>query len=188
MNKLNGYVGILFLVATALTMGCQPQGAGNQTDSGTPSTADTESHGHSHDGDDQAGEHAHAAPHGGHLVELGRDHNFHAEFIDDHDSGRVTVYVLDGDMKPVDSADVKVALVVTAGDATRNFALQRSEDGGPGEFETGDSALIEMLDHESVEMKFRVSIEGKPYLGNYSHHHHEDDHDHSHGDDHDHEH
>ncbi len=185
MRKLFGISCLLFLVAM-LAAGCQPQGTDDQPDAATPASSDTSGHGHSHEGDVEAG--AHAAPHGGHLVDLGRDHAFHAEMVDDHEAGRILVFILDGQLKPVTSTALQVTLVLTADGATRSFELSASEEGEPGTFESAESELLEMLDHESVVGKFRVSIDDKPYLGSFTHHDHGGDHDHSHGGAHDHEH
>lgn len=43
---------------------------------------------------ENAGGHAHAAPHGGTLVEVG-EHQFNLELVRDADAGTLTVYVLD---------------------------------------------------------------------------------------------
>jgi type IV pilus biogenesis protein CpaD/CtpE len=45
--------------------------------------------GHSHGG------HAHTAPHGGLLVEIG-DHAYNVELVRDDDAGKLTAYILDG--------------------------------------------------------------------------------------------
>jgi len=41
-------------------------------------------------------QHEHKAPHGGFLIELGEEFS-HVELLIDHDSGRITAYVLDGE-------------------------------------------------------------------------------------------
>jgi hypothetical protein len=53
-------------------------------------------HDHAHDdGHNHAGHHAHVAPHGGTLVEIGA-HQFNVEFVRDAGEGRLTAYILDG--------------------------------------------------------------------------------------------
>lgn len=46
-------------------------------------------------GGSSGGGHAHAAPHGGQLVEVG-DHAYNLEFVADREAGKLTAYVLDG--------------------------------------------------------------------------------------------
>jgi len=51
-------------------------------------------HGHDHAGKPAGGHHAHTAPHGGMLIELG-DHQFNLELVHSVEDGRLTAYVLD---------------------------------------------------------------------------------------------
>lgn len=46
-------------------------------------------------GGSSGGGHAHTAPHGGELVEVG-DHAYNLEFVVDREAGKLTAYVLDG--------------------------------------------------------------------------------------------
>lgn len=58
--------------------------------------------------------HAHTAPHGGALVELG-DHFAFLEWVVDPDAGRITLYVLDGEAeKPIRLAQKAVTVTVTS--------------------------------------------------------------------------
>ena len=69
----------------------------------------------------RAGAHAHVAPHGGTLVELGR-HQFNLEFVYDADRGVLQAYVLDGHAETF----VRVAIpefVVTAQAAGKRHLL-----------------------------------------------------------------
>jgi hypothetical protein len=64
--------------------------------------------------EDRAGHHAHTAPHGGTLVELG-DHEFHLEFVFPAEGDRLAAYVLDGHAErfirvPIESFEVDVTL------------------------------------------------------------------------------
>ncbi len=68
----------LGLVALLLTVGC------------TKKEAPTHDHGHAH--------HEHLAPHGGTAVVLGRE-LYHLEFVRDAATGRLTAYILDGEME-----------------------------------------------------------------------------------------
>jgi hypothetical protein len=64
--------------------------------------------------DHEAGHHAHAAPHGGTLVELG-DHELHLEFVFPAGRDGLAAYVLDGHAErfirvPIESFEVEVTL------------------------------------------------------------------------------
>ena len=80
--KIPGFVWLLGLALPALTVGCgktEPPAVGN---SGAP---------HPHP-------HQHVAPHGGTPVELGKE-EFHLEFVLDDHAGKLSAYVLDGEME-----------------------------------------------------------------------------------------
>jgi hypothetical protein len=62
-----------------------------------------------------AHDHGKEGPHGGPLVEWG-DHEYHAEFTVDHDAGRATVYVYDGEAKsprPIAAEQLTLTLKLT---------------------------------------------------------------------------
>lgn len=70
-----------------------------------------------------AGGHAHKAPHGGLLVELG-EHAYNAELVRDGDAGKLTVYFLDGHAENfVRLALPSVNLVAYAGGERRTLTL-----------------------------------------------------------------
>lgn len=143
--------------------------------------------------DDHAGHdhsaHDHSAPHGGHLIELGRDHEYHAELVDDHETDTATIYMLDADMKPMEHDAESVTLVLTAGDNTGTFKLSANASGGPGEYTSQEPGLFKLLDVEGAAGKLRTDIGGKPFTGSFEHHAHGDHdhaaHDHKEGDGHD---
>lgn len=86
--------------------------------------------------------HDHAAPHGGTLVALG-EHFAHAEMVLDADTGRVTLYILDGEAeKPVRLEQPQVDLLVIRGDAEHEVTLAAAADPLTGE-KPGDSARFE---------------------------------------------
>ncbi len=123
--------------------------------------------------------HSHTAPHGGHLIDLGRSHKYHAEIHDNHDTDEITVYVLDQDLKPLSIDQPSVSLVVTAAGQTETFELAANE-GTTSEFSSKDKALIGYIDSEDLEGKLRVTIDGNLVTGTFGHFH---DHGHVHGDD-----
>ena len=145
-------------------------GCGQTSNPADEASGPTEStdHGHDHAHDD------HSAPHGGHLIELGRNHEYHAELVDDHQAATVTVYLMDGEMKPLAIGAESVSLVVTAGEETKTFELPVLDSGT--EYSLQDAGLISMLDQENASGKLRVKIEDTPYTGNFDHHDHDHDH------------
>lgn len=160
----------LFTIALAmLTIGCD--------DSATSNTASTDAHteddghaGHSHD---------HSPKHGGHLIEIGRNHEYHAELVDDHETESVTVFMMDDHMEALTVNQSSISLVLTAGDTTQTFELAASKEGGSDEFSSKDAKLMELIEGEEVKGKLRVTIDGKPFTGTFDHHghdHEDDDH------------
>ena len=119
----------------------------------------------------------HTAPHGGHLIELGRNHEYHAELVDDHKTETLVVYMMDGDMKPMTINEASISVVITSGDKTETFELLGSQPGGSSEFSSNDEALMGMLDTDGAKGKLRATIDDKPFTGTFTHdaHGHSDD-------------
>ena len=137
----------------------------------------SESDGHDdHDHDHDHAAHDHTPKHGGHLIEIGRNHEYHAELVDDHKTETVTVYMLDSHMEALTVKQASISLVLTAGDNTQTFELMASQPGGSDHFTSNDTKLMEMLDNEDVQGKLRVTIGGKPFSGTFDHHAHDHDH------------
>ena len=179
-----GSLGVAFAILAVFLNGCD-QGATGPTDPASDSNAKAESHdGHDHDHDGHEGHdhaaHDHTAPHGGHLVELGRNHEYHAELVDDHDAGSLTVYILDGDMKPLAIEQESITLVLTANDQTQTFTLNGADAEGTPAFRANDAELMKMLDAEGASGKLRVTVDGKPFSGTFSHGAHDGHEGHSH--------
>ena len=65
-------------------------------------------------GGSSGGGHAHTAPHGGLLVEVG-DHAYNLEFVLDREAGKLTAYVLDGNAENFIRTDLP-GIVLTAND------------------------------------------------------------------------
>ncbi len=130
-----------------------------------------------HSADDHAG-HDHAAhgqtgKHGGQLIELGRNHEYHAELVDDHATESIIIYMMDGHMEPLTVNQPTVSLVLTAGDNTKTFELTGNQPSGSSEFSSNDSGLMEMIDAEETKGKLRVTIDGKPFSGTIDKHSHD---------------
>lgn len=127
--------------------------------------------------------HAEQGPHGGELVELGSE-EYHAELLDDDDSGKVTIYLLDSAAtREVPIADSAITLNAMVDGKAKQFSLAAVLPEGKSEtaqFELVDKTLIEAL-HQGAKAQCRlnVTIGGTPYIGKFEH-----DHDHGHGHDH----
>ncbi len=75
--------------------------------------------GHSH------GKHAHAAPHGGTLIELG-DHAYNLELVLDAPAGKLTAYLLDGHAENFVRVKAPAFEVVASGGAEKRVLLFRA--------------------------------------------------------------
>lgn len=161
-------------------------GCGSQQSDDRPST----SGGHDHDHDHAHGE-EHQGPHGGHLIELGRNHEYHAELVDDEQAGTVTVYILDKDLMELLIEQQAITLNLVVEGETKTFELTAADGSGAmaSRFEAADKAVFEALHELEASGKLRVMINGSPYSGDIEHHdHHHDSHDedHDHGDENEH--
>ena len=173
MKKFSLFLG---LVATSLfAIGC------DQPTTGKTGTADTHNEndphaGHNHGDDGHEGHdhsaHDHSPKHGGHLIEIGRNHEYHAELVDDHKTESVTIYMMDSHMEPLTLNASSISLVLTAGDKTETFELLGTQPGGSASFSSNDAKMMEMMEGEDIKGKLRVTIEGKPYSGAFDHHGH----------------
>ena len=165
------------LAISIFAIGCDNSGTNKSGSTDIHSEDDGHNHGgDGHDGHDHSA-HDHSPRHGGHLIEVGRNHEFHAEIVDDHKTESVTVYMMDSHMEPLTVNQASISLVLTAGDNTQTFELTASQPGGSDEFSSNDAKLMEMFEGEDVKGKLRVTIDGKPYTGSFDHH------GHSHGED-----
>ena len=163
------------------TTGCdQPTSPGSSGTSG----ANTEDHGHDHDGEghedhesDDAhsdrDDHGHVAPHGGQIIELGREHEYHAEITDDHDEESITIYMLDGDLKDLKVDSETISLTLISGDESKTFEMTDAgqEDDAGSSFMTKDEVAFALIETDGVEGKVRVRIDGNPHSGTFKHQH-----------------
>lgn len=170
MNTVSSTARILAIAALlSFAAGCGNRSGGSTQggSAGSPAHADDhQGHDH-HPGDGRDHGHA-AAPHGGHLVELGRNHQYHVEWVDHDGSGNITLYVLDADMKELPVA--KDAIVVNLAIAGKPLAVEltttNEADGKASAFTVGDTALAQRLrEAEKVAGKVTVTFDGTPYVG-----------------------
>jgi hypothetical protein len=132
----------------------------------------------------EAHEEEYEGPHGGHLIELGREHEYHAELVEDEKAKMITVYMLDKKLKEmaIDQPLVVMNLMVDGHAKTLELAAANAIDGKASRFESSDPALFEALFKHEATGKFRATINGVPYSGDIKHDHDHDDHDdHGHG-------
>ncbi len=132
-------------------------------------------HGHSH------GEHAHG-PHGGELVELGKE-EFHAELVVDDLDHVIKVYLLGPDAKTAATTDAPELSIVPEG-ATAAWALKPAEGQPAGmvsEFVLADEKIVhDLLDAGFVHGELKIKIGTTPYIGHLDVHFEEKpDHDHA---------
>lgn len=172
MKKLSLLFGLVAIAMIAI--GCEQTkstGAGS-----TPTQKEDPHAGHNHDEDghddhDHAAE-DHSAKHGGHLIEIGRDHAYHAELVDDHKTESIKVYMMDSHMEPLSLNVASISLVLTSGGKTETFELLAGQPGGSSEFSSNDAKMMEMIEGGDVKGKLRVTIDGKPLSGAFDHHEH----------------
>ena len=167
---------LLALFAVSMfSIGCD-NGASTSTDS-TDKSGEVDPHaGHDHSSDGHEGHdhaaHDHTPKHGGHLIEIGRNHEYHAELVDDHKTESITVYMMDSHMEPLTVNQSSIMLVLTAGSKTETFELMATQPGGSAEFASNDAKMMEMIEGEEVKGKLRITIDGKPFSGAFDHHGH----------------
>jgi hypothetical protein len=91
---------------------------------------------------DKPGEHAHKAPHGGTLVELG-EHAYNLELVRDNATGKLTAYVLDGHAENfVRIKAPSIELVAMPGGKFTPLSLKAVANSGTGET-VGDTSQFE---------------------------------------------
>jgi hypothetical protein len=162
--------GFIALAAASLPLamtGCGPKPAGKKADT----------HGHDHD-HDHGHDHAAHGPHEGHVLELG-DEEYHAEWTYDDGSGKVTVYLLDHELKqPAPTGAETIAIKVKVGENEKEYLLEavdRTAGDAPmaSQFELVDKTLGTALITTGTDATLTVEIGGKPYTAKIEH----DDHD-----------
>ena len=186
MKAVSPFTYILATLALSmLASGCAKQTPNEPVEvAGSPPSGGHEGHDHGdHEGHGHGDEHQ--GPHDGHVIELGRNHEFHAELVEDEAAGMVTVYMLDKDLKElaIDQATIVMNLKVDGQGKTFELVAVDARDGKAARFDASDRSLFEALHEHEATGKLRVTINGSPYSGEVEHHHHGDHDDHGHGHD-----
>lgn len=122
--------------------------------------------------DDHGGTGAHAGPHGGHVIELGRNHEYHAEIVESEDDAVVSVYILDKELNILTLETPNVAINLRVGDEAKSFQLV-AKDKETSRFDSDDDSLLADLHNPQASGMLRVIIKGKTYTGDVEHHNHE---------------
>lgn len=164
--------------------GCEPaqesDGSSDPISDLPPGTMDDHS-----DHSEDAHNHPVEGPHHGDLVELGNE-EFHAEVVHDHESGSLSVYILDGSATKEVAIDAKELTINVTDDGTpKQFTLTAQpaagdEDGLASHFVSDSSELAAHLDEEGNRPRLVVTINGKSYRGSIEHAHDHEGHDHDH--------
>lgn len=130
-----------------------------------------EDHGHSH------GEHAHG-PHGGELVELGKE-EFHAELVVDGKTHTLKVFLLGPDAKTAATTDAaEITIAPEGGAAITLKPAEGQPEGKASEFSLSDEKVVHDLNEAGfIHGDLKVKIGGTPYNGHVDAHF---DHDHDH--------
>jgi hypothetical protein len=119
-------------------------------------------------GGDHTHSHAEHGPHGGQVMGLGNE-EYHAEFVLDEKTGKVTVYLLDKDIKvnkEASSAEETIKIEAKSGADTKTYelaAVDRTTGEMPAaqQFELVDKELHGAIETNSATLK--VTIAGKPF-------------------------
>jgi hypothetical protein len=169
MQRLQQLAFCFVIGSLVLLAGCRPQPAAN------PVKKDDHAH---HD-------HSHEAlgPHNGHILELGQE-QYHAEWTHDDASGKVSVYILDKDMKKEVPIGAETLSIVTKVGQQEEMVFNL-EAVAPTTGEKPQSAQFEIIDKQLVETlstvggdvsaRLEVTIEGQPFSAKFESH---ADHDH----------
>jgi hypothetical protein len=127
----------------------------------------------------QQGAHAHPTegPHGGTLIELGKE-DYHAELVHDEAADTVTVYLLDGAAKEPVAIDAKqLSLNLIVGGKPQQFPLdaqpQSNDPAGKYSAFGSTSAVIgKALHAKGTTGRLNVTVAGKVFVGKLGAHTH----------------
>lgn len=184
-NALMLFALIVFCGGCGAKKESDDSGANDESDHSSSAAHENEHGGH----DDHVPEHD--GPHGGHVIELGRSHKYHAELVEDEKAESVTVYILDKDLKELAIEQPSIAMNVTVDGQAESFQLMAEGANArkASSFKAADHAPFEALHEHDATGKLRVTIADTPYTAEVGHHHHDgeqDAHEHDHEDDHKH--
>ena len=121
--------------------------------------------------------HPHEGPHGGRLIDVGRNHEYHAELVEDRAAETVTVYIVDHEMKELPIEQRTVTITMSMDGEPKVFELSAVQSAGDGKwtrFQAVDKELFRALkDSPHGNGKLHVTIAGTPFVGRVARHQHE---------------
>lgn len=137
---------------------------------------DHDGHGHDHDGHkhDHDNDHGAHGPRGGRLVELGNNHELHAEIVTEKDGRTVRLYIMDHDMEllAVDAGSAQLNLIAAGEPFVYRFNPMQTGTVSP-EFVLESAELWEHMEEESYSLaRLNVMANGYSHVGTVDHHEH----------------
>lgn len=172
MVRFNLIVGLA--IATALIVGGCNGSSDYKPVSAVKKAGPLPDHDHDHG-------HAEKGPHGGGLIELGEE-EYHGEITIDHGSHAVSIFVLGKDAKTAVTTDATEVKITPEGKS--ELVLKAVPQKGDGEGKTSKFELVneevvhELIDAGFLHGKLRITIAGKPYIGDIDYHMPESHHEH----------
>jgi hypothetical protein len=170
-------VGTALLAAMGFAAGCSLESTPKGGSKAGQKSGDKDDHDHDgHDHHDHDHAHMHG-PNGGPVLELG-DEEYHAEWLHDDETGKVTVVLLDkAAKKEVTIESAEIAIEVKIADSEKTYALPAAggTDKPSARFELEDKALLAALEgagQEGTEAVLKVTINGKEYKAKFEPHEH----------------
>lgn len=167
-KRTRTWAGALLTAASlAAFVGCSESEHAHSGDRHAAGDAHDHDHDHAHD-------HGSHGPHDGRLIELGHDHEYHAELVTETDGRTVRLYVLDHDLEPkhVDSSSVALNLIAEGEPYSFKFAAT-SAGISAAEFIADSQQLWKFLEEESFSIaRLNVYAEGVTRMGTIDHHDH----------------
>ena len=122
---------------------------------------------------DSVHQHGDVGPHGGHLIELGRNHKYHAELVEDRSQKTVAIFILDEFMNEASIASDSISIQLQGGGATTSnyelTAVNPDADGRSVKFESRDATLFATFATQELEGRLRAKINGVQYIGRLAH-------------------
>ncbi len=135
---------------------------------------DHDGHGHDHDEHDHDHDHGDHGPRGGRLIELGADHEIHAEIVTEKNGRTVRLYIMDHDMESlaVDANGAQLNLI--AAGKPHLFKFDPAQAGPVAtEFVLESEELWKHMEDESFSLaRLNVIANGNSHVGTVTHHEH----------------
>jgi hypothetical protein len=163
--------GAFLLAGITLTTGCGGD---------SPKKSAEHHEGDGHKAGEEGHGHAEVGPHQGQLIELGKE-EYHGEMLHDDAAHKITIYLLDGEAKqsvPIGDKELTLNLAVDGKPSQYKLpAVPQAGDpaGQTSRYELVDQALCDALDDPKCKGRFNVTIDGKPFSGEITHHDHDHD-------------